>query len=129
MLDLEVLVGKLLAVDGLATGTVATGEVTTLEHEVGDDAVEGRELVAEAVLASAELTEVTGGDGDNVVVEVELDSTLLLYAIVSIMGLPGVEQRQWNRWKDGYIPAISLLGRPWLSKPVGPDQETLKKLL
>lgn len=34
------------------------GEVAALEHELGDDAVEARAGVAEAVLASAELTEV-----------------------------------------------------------------------
>ena len=56
---------------------VATGEVTTLEHELGDDTVEGRTLVAEAGLASAELTEVSGGLGDDGVVQVELDATLL----------------------------------------------------
>lgn len=57
---------------------VATGEVTALEHEVGDDSVEGRALVAEALLASAESTEVLSGLGDHVVEEVEVDATLLL---------------------------------------------------
>lgn len=53
------------AVDRLAAGAVASGEVTTLEHELGDDAVERGALVAEAVLASAELAEVLGRLGDN----------------------------------------------------------------
>jgi hypothetical protein len=46
---------------------VATGEVTTLEHELGDDAVEGGALVVEglagiagALLASAESAEILG---------------------------------------------------------------------
>jgi len=78
VLLIEVLIGKLLAVDGLATGAVATGEVTTLEHELGDDAVEGRALITEAVLASAELTEVAGSLGDIVVVEVEDDAARLV---------------------------------------------------
>lgn len=95
VLQLEVLISELLAVDGLATGSlgdcellfqtgmfletyVATGEVTTLEHEVGDDSVEGRTSVAEALLASAESTEVLSGLGDHVVEEVELDATRLL---------------------------------------------------
>jgi hypothetical protein len=77
VLLLEVLVGELLAVDGLATSAVATGEVTTLEHEIGDDTVEGRALVAEAVLASAELLEVAGGLGDDVVVELEVNAASL----------------------------------------------------
>ena len=40
--------------------------------------MERRSLVAEAVLAGAELNEVSGGLGDNVVVEVEVDATALL---------------------------------------------------
>jgi hypothetical protein len=56
---------------------VTTGEVTTLEHEVRDDSVEGRALVTEALLASAESAEVLGGLGDDVIVEVEVDATIL----------------------------------------------------
>lgn len=44
------------------------GEVTTLEHELGDDSVEARTGVSEAVLSSAELSEVSSGLGDDVVV-------------------------------------------------------------
>lgn len=77
VLDLEVLIGELLAVDGLATSAVATGEVTTLEHELGDDTVEGRALVAEARGTGAELLEVLGGLGDDVVVEGEVNHTSL----------------------------------------------------
>ncbi len=94
--QLEVLIGKLLAVDGLAAGAlgqlawtpkadrqlgdshVAAGKVTALEHEVRDDAVEAGAAVAETVLASAELPEVAGGLRDNVVEEVEDDTALLL---------------------------------------------------
>ena len=38
----EVLVSELVAVDGLATGAVAVREVATLGHEAGDDSVEAR---------------------------------------------------------------------------------------
>ena len=92
--ELEVLVGELLAVDGLSTSAllknmsvprsaqlvcvvfsyVATGEVTTLEHELGDHTVELGAGVAEALLASAESAEVLSGLGDNVVVEGEVDA-------------------------------------------------------
>ena len=78
MLQLEVLVGELLAVDGLATGAVATGEVTALEHELGDDAVEGRALVAEALLAGAEGAEVGSGLGNDIVEQVEGDAAGLV---------------------------------------------------
>ena len=58
MLQGEVLIGELGAIDGLAASAVAGGEVAALAHEVGDDAVEGRALVAEALLAGAESAEV-----------------------------------------------------------------------
>ena len=57
VLELEVLIWELLAVDGLAASSVAVGEVTTLDHELLDDAVEGRALVSVAILAGRQLTE------------------------------------------------------------------------
>jgi hypothetical protein len=71
VLELEVLVRELVSVDGLSTGTVVAGEVSTLEHEVGDDTVESRGGVPETVHSGAELTEVAGSLGDYVVVELE----------------------------------------------------------
>jgi hypothetical protein len=61
VLELEVLIGKLVAVDGLSTGTVSVGEVTALQHEVGDDSVEGGSGVAEALFTGAQGSEVGGG--------------------------------------------------------------------
>lgn len=55
---------------------VATGEVTTLKHEVGDDTVEGGALVAEALLAGAESAEVLGSLWDDVAEEVEVDAAI-----------------------------------------------------
>jgi hypothetical protein len=45
-----------------------------LEHKIGDDTVEGGSSVAEPVLASAEFTEVSGGVGYDIVVELEFDT-------------------------------------------------------
>lgn len=73
--ELEVLVFELGAVDRLASGTVTGGEVTTLQHEVRDDTVERRSLVTETVCASAQLTEVLGSLGNDVIVELERDAT------------------------------------------------------
>jgi len=53
---------------------VATGEVTSLEHELGDHTVERRALVALALLSVAELSEVLGSLGNNISVEVEVDA-------------------------------------------------------
>jgi len=75
VLELEVLICEFLAVDGLSTSSVAPGEVTTLEHELGDDTVERGTLISEAVLASGKLTEVLGSLGDDVVVQLEGDAT------------------------------------------------------
>ena len=92
--SLEVLIRKLLAVDRLATCAlllfvsvclpssfvqyttdITTSQVTTLQHELRDDPMEGRAFVAEALLASAESTEILSGLGDYVVVELEVDPT------------------------------------------------------
>ena len=67
VLQTEVLVLELVAVDGLAPGAVAGSEVSSLAHEVGDDAMEGGALVAEALLSGAESTEVLGSLGDHVI--------------------------------------------------------------
>jgi len=66
VLQLEVLVLELVAVDGLSTGSVVVGEVSTLAHEVGDDTVEAGALVAEALLAGAQGAEVLGSLWHNI---------------------------------------------------------------
>ena len=71
MLQVEVLILKLVAVDGLAASSVVVGEVAALAHEVGDDAVEGGPLVTEALLPGAEGAEVLGSLGDHVGAELK----------------------------------------------------------
>jgi len=46
VLQLEVLILEALAIDGASSGTIALGEVATLDHEVLDDAVELTAFVA-----------------------------------------------------------------------------------
>lgn len=53
---------------------VATGEVTTLEHELGDHTVELGAGVAEALLAGAKSAEVLSSLGDSLIVEGEVDA-------------------------------------------------------
>ena len=50
------------------------GEVTTLQHELGDDTVERASFVSKPVLPSSEFTEVPGSLGDNIVVQFEGDA-------------------------------------------------------
>jgi len=58
VLQAEILVLELVAVDGLATSAVVVGEVATLAHEVGDHTVEGGALVTETFLSGAKGTEI-----------------------------------------------------------------------
>lgn len=69
---------------GLATGTVTLGEVTTLNHEVLDDAVEGRALVTEALLTGSKGTEVLSGLGNGLAVESHNDAAELLLAMLNV---------------------------------------------
>uniref|UniRef100_A0A8C0FDN5 Uncharacterized protein n=1 Tax=Bubo bubo TaxID=30461 RepID=A0A8C0FDN5_BUBBB len=57
---------KLLPVDGFASGAVVVGEVASLTHELGDDAVEAAPFEAEAFLVGAEAAEILcfGGKGE-----------------------------------------------------------------
>lgn len=66
---------------------VATGEVTSLEHELRNNSVEGRASISETLLTSAESTEVLGGLWDYIIVKVESDSSGLLYHKESICQL------------------------------------------
>jgi hypothetical protein len=56
---------------------IATGEVASLQHELGNDAVELAALVAKAPFVSAEGSEVLGCLRDYIVVEDEVDAALL----------------------------------------------------
>ena len=70
--------------DASSVGThVATGEVTALKHELRDDAMELGSAVAKALLTSAKGTKVLSGLGNDVVVEVEVDTAGLVYGEIS----------------------------------------------
>jgi len=58
VLQSEVLVGKLGAIDGLASRAVMIGEVAALTHEVRDHPMEGRPLEAEPLLSRTQRPEV-----------------------------------------------------------------------
>lgn len=75
VLESEVLVLKLLAIDRLATGAVSVGEVTSLTHELGDHTMEGTSFVAKALLTSAESPEVIGSERDDITPEFHDDTS------------------------------------------------------
>ena len=85
VLESEVLVSELVAVDGLATGSVAGGEVTTLSHEARDNSVElaalevqGLSSVASSGGTVSERGEVLGGLRDSVAEHSEDNAALSL---------------------------------------------------
>ena len=53
MLEGEVLVLELVAVDALASSAVVVGEVTALTHEVGDNSMESGTGISISFLSSA----------------------------------------------------------------------------
>ena len=92
VLELEVFIRKLLAVDGLAARAVVVREVAALAHETGDHAVEARLLVAEALLAGAQRAEVLGGLRHDVCAYLHHDPAGVLVADGHVMvGVSGGE--------------------------------------
>lgn len=61
VLQFKVLVWELGAINALATSAISLSEVSSLNHELLDDSVKGRSLVAEAILASCKCSEVLSG--------------------------------------------------------------------
>ena len=58
---------------------VATSEITSLEHKLGDHTMEFRTRVSEALFSGAKSTEVLNGLRDDIVVENELNTARLVY--------------------------------------------------
>ena len=80
----EVLVGEGASVYGLTSGAVVVGEVSSLGHEVGDDAVEMGIFVPETFFVGAESSEVGCGFGGLLVEEVEDQFADLLVAKIDL---------------------------------------------
>ena len=81
MLPIKILIGKLVgSIDSRTSCAISIFEVSTLQHEIFDDAVELAAFVAQRFaqvvfsLARAELAEVFSGAGDNVGEEFHLDA-------------------------------------------------------
>jgi len=113
MLQLEVLVGELLAPDGLAASAVATGKVTTLKHEVGNDTVELAALVVLAIGAAlADSGKILGGLGDDIVEEHKVDAALLFFLLSPSSGGLSIAVDLDDRASPGYVEK-DLGARHW----------------
>jgi hypothetical protein len=86
----EILIVKLLPVDALPSRSVTIREITPLAHETGDDAVETRALVPEALLTRAELAEVLCCVRSHVCTELEGDTAHVLAAYLHVKEYLGV---------------------------------------
>ena len=87
MLELEVLVVELGAIDGFSTCAIAGCEISTLDHELLDNTVEDRALIRQLLarfafpfLARAEASKVLSGLWNDTIVELKSDSALCLLA-------------------------------------------------
>jgi len=66
VLEREVLVLELVAIDGLAASSVVVGKVSALAHEVGDDTMESGASVAKAFLSGAQGAEILSSLGHHI---------------------------------------------------------------
>ena len=71
MLSREVFILEFLAVNALSACAVALREIATLEHEVGNDAMETAALVTKTFLACAQCAEIFGCLRHDVIVELK----------------------------------------------------------
>jgi len=84
VLELEVLIWELVAVDRLPTSAITPGEVSTLDHEILNDTVEGRPLISKVLLSGGQRSEVLGGLGDCLAIQTHHDATHRLVAMADV---------------------------------------------
>ena len=68
---------------------IVVSKVTTLKHEAGDDAVESRARVSEALLAGAQSAEVLGCLGDDVIEQFNDNPTCGFYRALVLVVIQG----------------------------------------
>lgn len=84
VVEVEVLVLELFTVNRSASSSIATSKVTSLNHELLDDTMEGRALVTIAMGTLGELKEVLGGPGDILSEKTDDDASNILVALLHI---------------------------------------------
>lgn len=69
----EVFISELVAIDGFTASAVVICEITTLTHEVGNDTMERGALVTETFFTGAESTEILSGLWYNIAAELKIE--------------------------------------------------------
>ena len=64
---------EFFTIDGMTASSVKLGEITSLQHKLGDDTVENCALVSITMLASSEFTKVLCSYRNDVIVKLEDD--------------------------------------------------------
>ncbi len=64
MLQFEVLIGEAGSIDGLTTSAVVASEITTLQHEVWDNTVEGGTFEVQLLQWGTSLTSAKSSEND-----------------------------------------------------------------
>jgi hypothetical protein len=77
VLQLEVLVLETISIDGFASSAVSSGEISTLDHEVRDDTVEGTALVSTYTVSLTEFDKVLHCLGNHFSEEIQYDVTCI----------------------------------------------------
>merc|ERR1719215_1452857 len=73
MLELEVLVIEALSVDGFTSGSIFSGEISSLEHEIFDDAMENRSAISFRFGSLSQLEEILDRLGNSLAKESDFD--------------------------------------------------------
>lgn len=77
----KVFVFKFRSVNGLSSGTIMIGKVTTLTHKVGDDTVEDTAFVTQTFFPSTKGSEVFGSFRYNVFSQLTQNKNVISYMV------------------------------------------------
>jgi len=84
VLELEVLIWELLAIDGLSTSAIALCEITALDHESRDNTMEVGSFISIALLSSCQCAEVLNCLGNRLSVQTHHNSTHGVVAMLDV---------------------------------------------
>ena len=66
MSKLEILVFKLVSIDGFSTGSIVVGKISSLTHKIGDHTMKSGASITETFFAGAKSTEIFSSLGNHI---------------------------------------------------------------